>query len=168
MTIKSDYTPEEWRQLLQAPGAAGIYIMMVDRNFVIGNMKEALAVSASILSKEKKENNSELLAVLLAEFQNREMVKQSRLEYEKKDVASVKQTALDALKNAAGILAQKATPEETKEIKTWLYDVSVETANAAKEGGFLGFGGTKVSEKEKAALQEISILLKLDEPVKND
>ena len=34
--------------------------------------------------------------------------------------------------------------------------MSVKAANAAKEGGFLGFGGEKVSENEKVALQEIA------------
>ena len=158
MTMKSDYTPQEWRQLLQTPAAAGMYIMMADPNFLIGNMKEALAVSASIFSREKGDN-SELLANLLAEFKEREMAKQACLEFDKKDVASVKQTARDALKNAISILEHKATAEEAEEIKIWLYDVSVKAANAAKEGGFLGIGGTRVSEKEKVALQELSGLL---------
>ncbi len=60
------------------------------------------------------------------------------------------------LKQAARILDSKATPEESAEIKGWLSDLSVKTANAAKEGGFLGFGGTKVSENEKVALQKIA------------
>ncbi|RUM36762.1 MAG: hypothetical protein DSY50_01800 [Desulfobulbus sp.] len=158
MTVKADFSGEDWKQLLQAPGAAGIYIMMADPNFVIGSMKEAFAVSSSIISKGK-ENNSELLSTLLAEFKEREMAKEAQLKFEKKNLESVKKTAFDALKNAAAVLDTKASPEEAKEIKAWLYDVSVKAANAAKEGGFLGFGGTKVSEKEKVALQEIANVL---------
>lgn len=158
MTVKTDFTAEEWKQLLQAPCAAGIYIMMADPSFVVGCMKEALAVSGSILQKEKG-NNSELLAALLAEFKQKEMVKQAHLKFEKKDVNSAKQTAFNALKQAAQILDQKATSEESAEIKAWLYELSVKAANAAKEGGFLGFGGTKVSENEKVALQRIADLL---------
>jgi len=158
MAAKTDFSGEEWKQLLQAPGAAGIYIMMADPNFVIGSMKEAFAVSSSIISKGK-EKNSELLSTLLAEFKEREMAKEAQLKFEKKNLESVKKTAFDALKNAAALLDAKATPEEASEIKSWLYDVSVKAANAAKEGGFLGFGGTKVSDKEKAALQEIANIL---------
>ncbi len=159
MTVKTDFTPEEWKQLLQAPGAAGIYIMMSDPSFVIGSMKEALAVSGSILQKGKQGGNSELLAALLGEFKEREMVKQAQLKFEEKNVDAVKKKTIDVLKRAAGILDEKATPEEAAEIKAWLYDVSVKAANAAKEGGFLGFGGERVSENEKAALQEIAGLL---------
>lgn len=155
MTVKTDFTAEEWKQLLQAPGAAGIYIMMADPNFVVGSMKEALAVSGSIIQRGK-ENNSDLLTALLAEFKGKEMAKQAQLKFEKKDLNTVKHTALDALTQAVQILDQKATNDEAVEIKAWLYDVSVKAANAAKEGGFLGFGGTQVSDNEKVALQEIA------------
>ncbi len=158
MTVKTDFTAEEWQHLLQAPGAAGIYIMMSDPSFVVGSMKEALAVSGSIIQKEKGQN-SELLAALLGEFKEREMAKQAQLKFEKKNVDAVKQATSAALQQAAEILDQKATSEETAEIKAWLYDVSVKAANAAKEGGFLGFGGERVSENEKVALQEIAEIL---------
>ncbi len=158
MTAKTDFTSQEWQQLLQAPGAAGICIMMSDPSFVVGSMKEAFAVSASIIGREK-EKNSELLTALLAEFKDREMAKQAQLKYEKKDLETIKQTAFSALTEAVRILDAKATPEEAAEIKAWLYEVSLKTANAAKEGGFLGFGGTRVSDSEKAALEKIAGLL---------
>jgi len=158
MTIKSDYSSEEWRQLLQAPGAVGIYIMMAAPNFLIGSMKEVIAVSASILSKEK-EANSVLLSTLLAEFKEKESAKLALLEYEKKNLETIKQTSFGAIKNATAVLDQKACADEASEIKTWLYDVSVKTANAAKEGGVLGFGGTRVSKEEEVALQEIATVL---------
>ncbi len=158
MTTKADFTDEEWTSLLQAPTAAGMYIMMADPNFVIGSMKEALAVSAGIISREK-EHNSELLTSLLADFKDKDMVKQARLKFEKKDLEAMQQTAYTVLEKVVRLLAEKATPEEADEIKNWLYELGVKTAEAAKEGGFLGFGGTRVSEKEKKALQELADLL---------
>jgi len=157
MTTKADFTNEEWTYLLQAPTAAGMYIMMADPNFVIGSMKEAFAVSAGIISKEK-ESNSELLTALLADFKEKEMVKQARLKFEEKNLEAMKQTSLNALKKVVRLLAEKATPEEAAEINNWLYELGVKTAEAAKEGGFLGFGGTRVSEKEEKALQELADL----------
>jgi predicted nucleotidyltransferase len=158
MTKKIDYTAAEWKKLLQAPGAAGMYIMMSDPSFLIGTLKEAMAVSGSILRKEK-ESNSDLLAALLAEFRDREMVKEAQLKFDKKDLNSAKQAAVDTLTEAVDILDRKATPEEAAEIKAWLYEISVKVADAAKEGGFLGFGGEKVSANEKKALQELAGLL---------
>ena len=158
MTTKADFTNEEWTHLLQAPTAAGMYIMMADPNFVIGSMKEAFAVSAGIISKEK-ESNSELLTALLADFKDKDMVKQARLKFEKKNLEAMQQTAYNTLEKVVRLLTEKATPEEAAEIKNWLYELGVKTAEAAKEGGFLGFGGTRVSEKEEKALQELADLL---------
>ena len=59
------------------------------------------------------------------------------------------------------MLAKKATPEESTEVKQWLANVAKATAEATKEGGFLGFGGTLVSDEEKAALATIHSTLGL-------
>ena len=40
--------------------------------------------------------------------------------------------------------------------KTWLAGVAKSVAEAAPEGGFLGFGGTQVSEAEKATVAQIA------------
>ena len=45
--------------------------------------------------------------------------------------------------------------------RNWLQGISQHTAEAAKEGGFLGFGGVQVSDAEKATLGEISSALKM-------
>jgi hypothetical protein len=160
MTTKKDFTSEEWVQLLKAPTAVGLYIMMADPNFVIGTMKEALALSAGIISREKKQN-SELLSALLADFHDKDMAKMARIDFEKKDLEIMRQAARDALRKAVWILDQKATPDESAEIRQWLFELAEKTAEAASEGGFLGFGGTKVSEKEKQALGELKEMLHL-------
>ena len=41
----------------------------------------------------------------------------------------------------------------------WLWRVARKSAEAGKEGGFLGFGGVAVSDAEKATLEEIATAL---------
>ncbi len=36
-----------------------------------------------------------------------------------------------------------------------IVEVAEKSANAAKEGGFLGFGGVRVSDKEQAFITEV-------------
>jgi hypothetical protein len=55
----------------------------------------------------------------------------------------------------SAILDAKA-PEDAPAFKGWLRDISTKVADAATEGGFLGFGGEKVSDAEKATLSDIS------------
>jgi hypothetical protein len=66
--------------------------------------------------------------------------------------------ALDALRSAAA-LADKKASADADGYKRWLLEVSTRVANASKEGGFLGFGGTLVSEQEEAALRDTASAL---------
>jgi hypothetical protein len=54
---------------------------------------------------------------------------------------------------------KKAKPAEAQAFKQWLVSVGQKVAEAAKEGGVLGFGGTRVSEQETAALKELTSVL---------
>jgi hypothetical protein len=73
----------------------------------------------------------------------------------------IKARAIEAVRRTAAIVDAKADPQEAREFKTWLRSISQEVAEAAKEGGFLGIGGVRVSEAEQAALREISEALGL-------
>ena len=46
-------------------------------------------------------------------------------------------------------------------MKNWLAQIAQKTAEATKEGGFLGFGGTLVSDEEKAAIAKVNSSLGL-------
>ena len=50
-------------------------------------------------------------------------------------------------------------PSEAKAFKDWLNQIANLVAEAGVEGGFLGFGGVKVSDAERATLAEISTAL---------
>jgi hypothetical protein len=68
--------------------------------------------------------------------------------------------ALDILRQAATIVEAKV-PADAQAFKIWLHKISQDVAEAATEGGFLGFGGVRVSEAEKATLAQISAALGL-------
>jgi len=56
-------------------------------------------------------------------------------------------------------VSQKATAEEASAYKAMLISVAEKTAQASKEGGFLGFGGTRVSSAEQSFLNEVKTQL---------
>lgn len=62
---------------------------------------------------------------------------------------------LEDLAAVQAIVAGKATPEETAAFGQWLFAAAQAAANAAKEGGFLGFGGELVSECEQDMLDRV-------------
>jgi hypothetical protein len=69
-----------------------------------------------------------------------------------------KDKAIAGLRQVAALLDAKA-PGDAAAYKSWLQSISQHVAEAAKEGGFLGFGGVQVSDAEKATLGEISSAL---------
>lgn len=154
MTTKTDFTAEEWEQLLEAPMSIAMYIAVASPS-IFGSIKEAVSVAKNI-AKKTKEGATELLSFLLADYQDKESAKLAQPEFESKDPASIKQEVLDELGAVVALLDEKATAEEASEIKSWLYQVGVDAANASKEGGFLGIGAVRVSDEEKAALVEIA------------
>jgi hypothetical protein len=50
-------------------------------------------------------------------------------------------------------------PDDAPGFRTWLRAIAADAADASSEGGFLGFGGVKVSEAEKATLAELDAAL---------
>jgi len=63
--------------------------------------------------------------------------------------------SLACLREVSIILDAKA-PRDAAAFKAWPSDISQEVAEASVEGAFLGFGGMKVSDAEKATLAEIA------------
>jgi len=53
------------------------------------------------------------------------------------------------------IVAAKATPEESAAFSEWLVVTAQAAADAAKEGGFMGFGAEQVSQGEKDMLDQV-------------
>jgi hypothetical protein len=66
---------------------------------------------------------------------------------------------LGKVRKALALLGTKASPEEVAAYKKMIATVAEETAKASKEGGFLGFGGERVSAGEQAFLDQVKSLL---------
>jgi len=53
------------------------------------------------------------------------------------------------------IVAARATPDETAAFGQWLVDTAQAVADAAKEGGFLGFRAEQVSKGEREMIERV-------------
>jgi len=53
------------------------------------------------------------------------------------------------------IVAAGATPDETAAFGRWLLATAQAAADAAKDGGFMGFGAKQVSEGEQTMLDRL-------------
>lgn len=61
--------------------------------------------------------------------------------------------------STAMTVVQTHSPDEVAQFQTMLRAVARRSAEAAKEGAILGFGGVRVSEEEQAALEAIDAIV---------
>ena len=74
------------------------------------------------------------------------------------DAAIESESAFDCAAAGAAMFFEAATDAEVVEYKRFVFALADTVAKAHKEGGFLGIGGTQVSEHEQAALDEIAAI----------
>ena len=65
---------------------------------------------------------------------------------------------IETIRGATATVKAKAA-DELEDFRALVLEVAQRVAAAGKEGGFLGFGGVKVSEKERAAMVQITAAL---------
>ena len=164
MATKTDFAPEEWKKLLESPLLAGFAISAADPHGFFGTIKEGMASARALAEAKASGGGDELIKAVVDDLLTsdgranaREGVK-ALIQGAK--LSEIKDRALTDLGRTAAILDAKA-PADAKAFKAWLAHIAQLVAEAASEGGFLGFGGVKVSDTEKATLAEISKALGL-------
>jgi hypothetical protein len=164
MASKSDFTPEEWKTILESTMMAGIAVTAADPSGLWGTLQEGMASARAVLGAGRDDGASDLVRAVSADFETSEGRSAARdglrEKLRGKTPNDITAAALDALRRAAQIVEAKA-PNDAAGFKAWLHRISRQVAEASTKGGFLGFGGERVSEQEKATLAQISSSLGL-------
>ena len=163
MPDKSNFTPDEWKLLLESVMAAGIAVSAAEPSGPWGLLKESFA-EGSALMKPNWTRGGALIKAVVADFETADGRSTARDGLKEKltgsKPAEIKAKCIETLRQAGAVVDAKA-PGDAAAFKGWLRQISQHVAEASKEGGFLGIGGVSVSEAEKATLTEISSALKL-------
>jgi len=154
VTTKDDFTEDEWTRVLRAPMVAGMAISLADPGGPIEATKETMA---TVRTATNPPSHEQLLAEVALELQAEVQQHRNPLKGFKPDGTGVSPSdlVLDELRAVAGIVASKATTEEAAAFGTWLVAAAKAAADAAKEGGFMGFHAERVSEREQAMLDQV-------------
>ena len=153
MTTKDQFTDEEWARIVRAPFVAGMAITLADPGGPIEAAKETMATLKVATAPPSRE---QLLTEVALDVQAMTQERRSPLKgYRPTGSGSPGQEVLDELSEVRAIVAAKATADETSAFGDWLVESARRAAEAAKEGGFMGFGATLVSEREQAMLDQV-------------
>jgi hypothetical protein len=159
MTNKQSFTPAEWTKVLESMVLAGMAVSAAEPSGLWGTLKEAFASRSAMAASNLATRPNELVKAAIADFETRE-VRSVVEDAVHKSIAGAKpaeivQRALDNLREVSTILDAKA-PDDAAAFKDFLRGISQKVAEASLEGGFLGLGGVRVSDAEKATLGDIA------------
>ena len=160
MANKTSFTTDEWNALIDAPQLVALAVALSGASGITGTIRETFASSKAIV--EGMKSDSELIRSICA----REEVKaadsglrESVMQLKADDFAAAQQKlatlALDRVRAAIAALQAKA-PADLATYRSFVESLGERVAQAAKEGGFLGFGGERVSAGEKALLAKLA------------
>jgi hypothetical protein len=159
MATKANFTPDEWKAILGSPMLAGMAVTLAEPSGLWGTMKEGMASGYAVLEAKRDAGASELAKALVADMETSEgrSAAQDGLKAQLtgKSPAKIKQQAIANLTRVGQILDAKA-PADAPAFKAWLRHVAEKVAEASTEGGFLGFGGVRVTDAEKASIAEVA------------
>jgi hypothetical protein len=159
MTTKADFTDEEWARLERAPIVAGMAISLADPGGPIEAFKETSATLKNVLETARADGQSELVASVAGGVTEKAQHRQSPLGDFKPRGAQAGVEVVEELAAVNRLLSEKATPEEADEFRDWLLATAQRAAEAAKEGGFMGFKAERVSEGEQRMLDRLREVL---------
>jgi hypothetical protein len=154
VAFEEQFGEEDWQTVVRGPFQAALAIVAADPGGILAAAKEGGALASVMRAGD---GAGGLVDELVADIRSdRPSRKEIGIKRQPKDQALA--SAIDAMKAAAAVVEAKA-PAEAAGYKSWLYGISERLANAAKEGGLLGFGGELVSDDEQAALDQIRAAL---------
>ena len=143
---------EDWAKVLAGPAAAMAAVATADLSGPIDSIKEAKAAAAALELAARRAAPGSLLATAFGAGLTPEMLSRMR------ELAPRKDALIDLLKASAGAVAARS-PAEAPAYREALNAVAKATAEASKDGGFLGIGGKLVSDDEQRALDAIRTAL---------
>ena len=159
MTDRSAFTDEEWTRLERAPLVAGMAISLADPGGPIEAVKESMATLRTLTETAESGGHGELVDSVAKSVAEKVKQRQSPLGDFKPRGGMAGEQILDELRSVNSILIEKAEPDEAAAFREWLLTAAKRSAEAAKEGGFLGFKAERVSEGEQEMLDKLGQVL---------
>ena len=170
MTIKDEFSEDEWFLLSVTPAMIGAAMSTAAPSGIIGTVKEMTASMRASVQGVKDYPDSELITALLQKAENWDEAKDKAADYREKakarladgQIKSREDLQAQVLSDCAAVaklVNDKCTISDAAIYKEWSVKIANTVANAAKEGSTLGFGGVRVSEKESEMIVKIEAAL---------
>jgi hypothetical protein len=143
MTTKAAFAPEEWKVVLEAPPTAGMIVITAAHG---GTFRETIAMTKAYTEARAQHGESELLDEIVTA---KPEVDHTRYH----SPQELRESGLEHLRSAVGLVEAKATPEELDGYRRFVLTLANKVAAAHREAG------QSVSPAESEAIQQITTAL---------
>jgi hypothetical protein len=148
MTTKADFSPEEWKVVLEGPPTAGMIVVTAARG---GTFRETIAIAKAYAEARGEHGESQLLDEIVA---TKPEVDHTRYH----SAEELRENGLGHLRNAVAVLKSKATTEELDEYRRFVLTLAGKVAAAHREHG------QAVSPAEAESVQQVTEALGAGSP----
>lgn len=148
MTGRLAFSLEEWNNLTVLAWSAAILVIYADRH--LSSMVGEIRAFWKALDHPDAGAAQHLVEALIADAVRDDDDLPEGL-YEERD----RGVLLQRLRDGADTVDRVCTVDEAADLKRWVMSVARTTAEARREGRFMGIGGPRVSDQEQAMLDEI-------------
>jgi hypothetical protein len=166
MSFKERFTQSEQELLATTPILIGSAMAFAESSG-LGTVKELFASAKTYISGLKTYPDNEIIQSVLPNLEDRDQAREQAKDVREHAIARLKEKGIDSpdkirtlllddSRSVATLLSEKASAEEAEQYREWAMAVAENVARAAHEGGFLGFGGTQVSEGERKLFGELA------------
>jgi hypothetical protein len=143
MTTKTDFSPEEWKLVLEAPPGAAMMVITAQRG---GMFRETMSMAKFYAEARQHHGESELLDEIVA----------AKPEVDHKRFATpeeFREHALGNIRDAVALLEAKAEPQELGDYKGFVVGLATRVAEAHSEGG------QAIGDAERSVIGQIEAAL---------
>ena len=154
MVVQERFTPEEWQAVVAGPVEAGMLIAFAQPQGPFGLAHELRAIYDATVTgvinapSELVREVGAVLARQKGEGGAADQLKASAEQAKAHSPGDPQAFFLGQITRAAALVGQKA-PADAPAYKAWLVACAEKTAQAAREGGFFGFGGVQVTPRRR-------------------
>jgi hypothetical protein len=157
---RNEFAPEQWRRLAQGPAMAAYLIMESDPSNPVGKAAETTA-GIEAFREAIANPTTPVMTELFNEFGSAtpdDLKKLMALE-SSGGLEQMRSKYLSDLRANLALVREKGGAADGEAYAKFVMHVAGKVANAAKEGGFLGFGGQEISKREAELLDQLRLSL---------
>ena len=143
--VKARYSADQWATVRLAPMAVAQAVMAASPSGMIGRSKELAAATSAIAAGKEAASPTSLVSLAF----------DTDLTSTEIDVLKQNPAPATTLIRDAVAAVSTNSPADSSDYGRFLVNVATQVAEASKEGGFLGVGGTRVSEDEQKAIDQV-------------